>query len=193
MSEAYPLAWPAGWPRSKNRKSAAFKVDMSKALDHLYNELDLIKAKGVVVSSNMQVRLDGRLLSKQNQIGDPGVAVYFSLNGQQQCIPCDKWDSVKDNIRAVGLTVEALRGLERWGAKEMVDAAFAGFKALPESVIVTPNTKRPWHEVLEVSPTASQETIRAAYRSLLHKYHPDKGGDVAKFQEVQNAFKEPTA
>jgi hypothetical protein len=30
------------------------------------------------------------------------------------------------------------------------------------------------YEVLEVSPSASAEVIRAAYRALMEKYHPDK-------------------
>ena len=93
-------------------------------------------------------------------------------------------------MRAIEKTIGALRGLERWGAKEMVNAAFRGFKALPESVIVTPYTKRPWHEVLEVSPTASTETVKAAYRSMLFKHHPDQGGDPITFQEIQDAYNE---
>lgn len=38
---------------------------------------------------------------------------------------------------------------------------------------VPPQT-RAWHEVLNVSPSASPEEIRAAYRSLMSQYHPDK-------------------
>jgi DnaJ-domain-containing protein 1 len=121
---------------------------------------------------------------------DEGVAVYFMLDGNQQCIPCDKWSSVKDNVRAIGLTVQALRGLDRWGAKEMVSAAFRGFKALPETAIVTPYTKRPWYDVLEVSQTASPETIRAAYKAHLFKAHPDHGGTSERLQELRDALEE---
>lgn len=36
-----------------------------------------------------------------------------------------------------------------------------------------------YYEILEVSPKASQEVIRAAYKSLMQRYHPDKHpGDV---------------
>ena len=31
-----------------------------------------------------------------------------------------------------------------------------------------------WHTVLEISPLASADEIRAAYRSLMSQYHPDK-------------------
>jgi DnaJ-class molecular chaperone len=33
---------------------------------------------------------------------------------------------------------------------------------------------RTLYEVLEVSPKASPEVIRAAYRAMMEKYHPDK-------------------
>lgn len=139
------------------------------------------------------VRQDGFLYAKQRVPDDRGVAVYFTLNGEQQCIPCDKWSQIQDNLQAIRLTVEALRGLERWGAKEMVNAAFRGFKALPESAIVTPYSKRAWYEVLEVAQTASPEIIRAAYRQKAMKAHPDQGGTPAAFEEVQSAYRESGA
>nr|WP_241734173.1 DnaJ domain-containing protein [Dietzia natronolimnaea] len=74
----------------------------------------------------------------------------------------------------------------------MVNAAFRGFKALPAEAIVTPFTAKPWHEVLEVSQTASPETIRAAYRAQLKKHHPDHGGTDADFMAVQRAFEQAT-
>jgi DnaJ like chaperone protein len=36
------------------------------------------------------------------------------------------------------------------------------------------NPPAAWHEVLEVSPAASTDDIRAAYRRLMGQYHPDK-------------------
>lgn len=75
----------------------------------------------------------------------------------------------------------------------MVDAAFRGFKALPESVIVTPYTARAWYDVLEVSQTASPEVIKAAYRQQMLKAHPDQGGSPEAFAEVQQAFQQSGA
>ncbi len=139
------------------------------------------------------MNVDGTYRAKQRVPEDRGVAVYFKLNGDEQCFPCDRWSQVEDNLHAVALSIAALRGLERWGAKEMVNAAFRGFKALPSSTIVTPYQARLWYDVLEVQPSASAEVIKAAYRQKLLKHHPDHGGQVSAFNEVQKAYKEATS
>lgn len=45
-----------------------------------------------------------------------------------------------------------------------------------------------WWAVLGVSQNSSRELVKKAYRSLVMQYHPDRGGNVAKFQEVQKAY-----
>lgn len=186
---ASPLQWPMGWPRTARKQSSKFaNFSFEQMRVEVVRQLRLLKARNMIISSDLRLRQDGYPFSGQRQPEDVGIAVYFDLNGETKCIPCDKWSTVEDNLHAIALTVDALRGIDRWGAKEMVDAAFRGFKALPESVIVTPYTARLWYEVLEVSPTASPEVIKAAYRQQLLKAHPDQGGSVDRFQEVQTAF-----
>lgn len=180
---AYPLQWPEGWPRTQNPKQSRFDTSLAVARDELLNELRLLGAKNVVINSNMKLRNDGLPYSRQGYIHDVGIAVYFILNGRQQCIPCDKWNHIRDNVQAVRLTVAALRGLERWGAKEMVNAAFRGFEALPD-----PDSKQ-WFDVLGVTPSASREEIKRAYRNLVQIHHPDKQtGNTERFQEIQSAY-----
>lgn len=182
--EAYPLNWPAGWPRTKTPEYSRFeKRTIGLAVDGVLHELKLMKAKDIIISSNLRQRKDGLPHSDQAQPKDAGIAVYFKFNGNQQCIPCDRWQKVEHNLRAIELTIAALRGLDRWGAKDMVRAAFTGFKALPPASI-----NRPWWEVLEVPENAKRETVEQAYKTLARKHHPDHGGSQDRICEINAAY-----
>ncbi len=45
-----------------------------------------------------------------------------------------------------------------------------------------------YYQVLGVDRNASPEDIKRAFRSLASKHHPDKGGDTAAFQRIQEAY-----
>lgn len=187
-NQAYPLQWPVGRPRWKSaRVDSQFKMGPSQMVTHLHDELDRMHATDVVISTNRSP------YSRAQYLEDPGVAVYFTRKGQELCIACDKYRKVEDNLHAVGIAIESFRSLERHGTGEMVDAAFRGFTAPPESIIAGPGQPRAWHVVLQVSPDADPDVIRAAYRRLALKYHPDGGGTSAQFEELQKAYDESKA
>lgn len=45
-----------------------------------------------------------------------------------------------------------------------------------------------YYNTLGVSKTATPEEIKQAYRKLASVHHPDKGGDTAQFQKIQEAY-----
>jgi curved DNA-binding protein CbpA len=45
-----------------------------------------------------------------------------------------------------------------------------------------------FYEVLQVHPRAEAEVIRAAYRTLARKYHPDHGGDAGRMIALNDAW-----
>ena len=168
MTEAYPLKWPNGKPRSKRQDTSRFNVSMAKARDDLFNELRLMGARYVVLSMNVPLRQDGLPYANFKQPDDKGVAIYFEYKGNGVCFACDRWNKVEDNVQAIKKTIEALRGISRWGTGDMVDAAFQGFEALP-----APNSGE-WFNILDVAPPASLEQIRLAFK---HKYQQAETDD----------------
>lgn len=179
-----PLAWPLGWKRSERCEAARFQTPLRAAASGLIDELRLLGAENVVVTSNGKTGKYSGLLADQKRIADPAVAVYFTLDGEEQAFPCDRWCLLEDNVRAIGLTVAALRGIGRWGAGEMVSAAFRGFAALPEPA------GDGWWTVLGVERSATREQIDAAYRARAKETHPDIGGSNEEWLGIVRAYDE---
>jgi curved DNA-binding protein len=45
-----------------------------------------------------------------------------------------------------------------------------------------------YYAILGVHKTSTPDEIKKAYRKLASQHHPDKGGDTAKFQQIQEAY-----
>lgn len=188
---AYPLSWPSAYPRSRFQQRAPYKAQFARARDHLLNELRLMGAKSLVLSTNIPLRLDGIPYAGMAQPQDKGVAIYFLRSAQSLVLACDKWNRVDDNIRAIGLSVEAMRGMDRWGCSDMLNRVFTGFTALPapENSV----SAEEWWEILGVAPYADLQFIEEAYRSKAKKAHPDLGGSTVQMAQLNRAIEEARA
>lgn len=131
--------------------------------------MDLLGGSGLIISSNITVRADGSYVAVKFPPRDPGVAVYFKRKAKDMVFACDRWYTVPENLHAVYLTMEAIRGIERWGSGQMLEAAFTGFLALAAP-------EQPF-QVLEISAHATEKEILEAHRKKIWAAHPDRGGD----------------
>ena len=188
---AYPLTWPVGKPRTQHHEYSRFRTGLGKAIKQAQREVKLLGGRDLIISSNLMLRMDGLPYANQRQPEDAGVAVYFKYKSKPMCFACDRWRVVEDNLWAVAKTIEALRGIERWGTGSMVEQAFTGFQALPPPI----KGGRPWWQVLNVSssdrPTmVTREEAEQAFRRLAHRYHPDRGGDPSKMAELNEAIRQ---
>ena len=178
-AEAFPLAWPVGWPRTRSPQRSRFDTSFTSVRDGLFGQIKLLGGTHIVLSTNIPLRRDGLPYAGQRQPDDRGVAVYFLRRSKQMVFACDRWEKVEDNMRAIEKTIEAIRGIERWGASEMMERAFQAFEALPPP--------RSCWDILGLTPGASEDAINSAYRTKAKGAHPDAGGSQAAMSELNRA------
>ena len=179
MIEAYPLHWPEGRARTPahKRQWSRFKTSFTVAVRQVNTELQRLGAKNIVISTDVPLRNDGLPRASAKPPEDTGIAVYFEYKGMKMCFACDRWNKVYDNVYAVAKTIEAMRGIERWGTGDMVAAAFTGFVALPPA--------NDWRKILGYPESAAQ--VESTYRKLAKTVHPDAGGSDAAMAELNEA------
>lgn len=186
--EAFPLCWPPGRRRVHPYpdRSRFAEISFGRARDTLFHEVTLLGGIEIILSTNVPLRNDGLPYSGMAQPKDKGVAIYFKYKKKPMVFACDEWDRVEHNVWAISKTIEALRGIERWGSGDMLERAFTGFTKLP-----SPSTKKHWREILgfmgiEVGP----EMLKLRRDDLAKEYHPDLGGDSKRMAEINEAYQE---
>lgn len=198
MTTNYPLAWPVGWPRTDPaaRRPGNFAqnhapITTAKAIRRIMKQLNTMDGPGqywnriseIVIYTNLETRKsDGLPYSNRAEPKDPGAALYFTLSGKDQCIPCDTFTTVAQNLAGIAATLDALRALERYGSGIM-EKAFTGFEALPNLDV------QPWWVVLGVPQDSEPHQVKLAYHRLRSLHHTDNGGDAVQFDRVIKAWR----
>lgn len=195
--QRFPLSWPSGWKRTAyhQRRPAAFhsmktvygsfrqdgtrstykqkeRLSVGDATERLTGELHRLGATAVIISSNMRVRQDGLPYASQaKQLDDPGIAVYFKLQGKPRVLACDRWNSVADNMAAIAGHIEAIRACDRYGVGTL-EQAFTGYAALPANTAVN------WRAVFGFADgkRVTWPDVEDAFRTAARSAHPDAGG-----------------
>lgn len=173
----YPLQWPTGKARTPEarRKGGNFRagrsdLSMADATKRVRRELDKITGAFLpVLSTNVELRLDGFPRSNQRKPEDPGAALYFQLHGSPIVLACDTYDTVEQNVAAIAAHLTAVRAIERYGVGTL-DELFKGFAALPPAI--SPDD---WREPLGNPQTLAE--AEASYRDRMKYAHPDTGGN----------------
>lgn len=179
-ASAFPLSWPSQFPRKLQPERGAFKTALPVALKNVQDSLRRFAA-------DSGKRVDGLVISSNFTLGvqkpaDPGVAVWFTWDGLQVCIPVDRYQSVEANLQAIHHIIEARRVELRHGTLALVRATFQGFVALPKP----PGTA--WWDVLGVKSKATQAEVDAAFKRLASQYHPDRdGGSTERMATINRA------
>lgn len=189
-AQSFPLYWPERWQRTKvPERTSRYKVSFVQARDHVLHELELLGATTRIISTNIPTRLDG-LPRADVSPRDAGVAVYWTTrNGRNSVIACDRWATVRDNMRACGLALEGMRAVLRSGATQVAEKVYMGFAALPD------NASGAWRAALGFrdQDKPNQTELRAAYELRVFKVHPDRGGKHEDMASLNAAYAQARA
>lgn len=186
------------WPReeTRDRKRSRFRSGWSDTVELLKRELRMIGARNVVIQLDLReedIRLDG--LPRANaRPSSPRVIISCETADGPLSFPCDTWDHWQDNVRAIALTLEHLRAIDRYGVTRHREQ-YRGWKALPPAgeTSTTMTTVQAagfvsLHCVYIATEILCDASVwRAAYREAAQRLHPDRGGSIDDFQTLQAA------
>lgn len=187
------------WPGAMTveRKRSPFRSGWSDTMKLLEHELKLLDAKSVVLLMPLReqdIRLDGRPRADARP-SHPGVILCFQNKHGPQRFPCDQYLDFADNIRAIALSLQALRAVDRYGVTRRGEQ-YKGWAALPSPAATAMTTVEAarWLTTFLVGPgkkldLATLEQCQAALRQAEFKSHPDRGGNPDDFKRCQEARK----
>lgn len=210
--EPFPLQWPPGWPRTPNderrqsrfhsrstemigdyRRRVTHSVSLVDACKDILYQLGRLDAVNIAITSNLPAKRNGTPYAT-GRTDDPGIAVWWVQSGKEQVMACDSWLAPAENAHAIAKTLDALRGIERWGSTAIVQKAFAGFAALPPAGgdakpmrEVAPEPERAWMGYFHVSEVASRAIIKNMYRALAKQLHPDRAHGTEPREQKEQA------
>lgn len=191
MTQTYqfrPLGdWPGPATAAAARKQPKFKTGYEATLDLLFAEAGKIGGRHLVLQVDLQerdIRNDGLPRSNARYGSHPGVIVSFeSAYGPLRYLT-DVYTTWKGNLRAIALSLEALRAVDRYGVSKRGEQ-YTGWRALPSAsapAFSSAEEARQWiRQQLRIRGSelghSGTSTPREEYRALTRHLHPDVGGD----------------
>jgi hypothetical protein len=195
-------------PKSARRRSAAaFQSGWPDTLRLLGDEVEKIAGAdaGFVIEIDVaegDIRVDGSLRARA-EVGFPGARVSFAGPDGPLTFATDAYErswnqrgglaSWQANVRAIALTLGALRDINRWGVAKG-GQQYTGWKQLPAADGSTfPSAEAAWRWMLDkaielkVRAPVGEPQPRDIYRELTRKMHPDSGGGQADWDRLSSA------
>lgn len=172
---------------SRNRKRAPFKAKWATTVVGLARELKALRAKSInlhIAVPEHRIVQDGTRPHADARADHPGVVLAFDSKHGPLHYSVDTFTHWQDNVRAIVLTLENLRAIERYGTVKQ-NQQYRGFRALPDhgaEPAMTVEQAARWFVGQQCGISApaslieSPDCVREAYRVLAQRMHPDKPG-----------------
>jgi hypothetical protein len=190
------------WPEPSDRQQSRFTASWPDTLELLDRELTFLGAEEVLIQAGFMegaIRLDGypRADAKTHH---PGVILSFDSKHGLLRYGTDRFDDSRSwrsgrgyiavpgyqaNIRAIALSLEALRTVDRYGVTKRGEQ-YAGWRALPAGTGLT--TAESARKLIATWARLDGEPdLDKLVRAALFNSHPDHGGNDDAFHQVQMA------
>ncbi len=170
--------WPGELTRFRRRSQ--FSAPWGKTLQLVERELEFLGARQVVVQVALEER-DFRIDDTPRvraTASHPGIILAFESEYGPLQYATDEFDNWQDNLRAVALSLEALRAVNRYGVSRHGEQ-YRGWRQLPVGSDDT-------HGIPDAR--TAREYLDDVYagdlRAALFATHPDRGGDREEFGKV---------
>lgn len=203
-----PLSDRTWLRRPSQRAGTRFQAKWVDTEALLLEEVDRLGGRQLVIEVDVReqdLKLDGTLRANAREAASPAVVVAFETSKHGPMLyRCDtfvapySWQG-KDwhqNVRAIALTLQALRAVDRYGATE-TGQQYAGFKAIGGGTPMPGPTAKPitrdvakrviYDAAREIRIDADMVDLGSAYRWAIRATHPDAGGTREAFDRVQAA------
>lgn len=184
-----------GRPITRNRASAhRFSASWSATMELLTSEIEKLGVKGTIaVRIDVQrgdIRQDGMLRARAS-VGFPGVVVSFESRYGPLSYATDEYDSWQANVRAIALSLQALRAVDRYGVSKSGEQ-YAGWRAIENGAAApefasADEAVRWLREVVDV-PGVEGLSVKLLLRAAARALHPDaNGGDHTAWKRWDSA------
>jgi hypothetical protein len=188
--------WPGEF--TARRKRAQFRASFTQTQRLLDCELRQLGATNIVIQAAVRpsdIRLDGMLRADARSAVHPGIILSFDSKHGPLVYPCDRFDNWQDNLRAIALSLEHLRAVDRFGVTKRGEQ-YRGWERLPPPGGGAGYSDMSREEALQVlARMAGYKTVRDepaavqdAYRRAAMAAHPDHGGTAEAFKVLQQAM-----
>lgn len=174
-------------------QASKFKASFRATTTLLKRELELLDARRIVLLldiTDRNIRADG-LPRADARLGMPAVGLSFeSVHGPLRYVT-GEYREWRDNLRAIALSMEALRSVDRYGVSKRGEQ-YAGWRAIPASTDAADQivTEGQAMELLGQWLEQGGDYAAAAKRAV-KATHPDRNPDdpaaATRFRQVQRA------
>lgn len=189
-------------PETRKRKRAAFLATYERSKGDLADELRRLGASEATLYIDVlpgHVTRDGRLHAQYRPLS-PRIVLEAETRNGKLFFAFDRYEKWTDNLRALALTLEALRNVDRWGGTKSGEQ-YKGWAQLPAPKVTVSSVVEASRllYLLAMCPNAVGITsgmtriqqdgdyARELVLTAVKKAHPDReGGSLERWHELQS-------